>query len=111
MTSTLFIALTSPFEKNSIPGMSVLSRSGKNGVLLFEDGIYYATHPAFLSALKEQGLSIYAHTDSCRARGFHKLPEGVESVDFDRAIDLIMEEYDTSITCVSGSSVTPGVGA
>ena len=109
MRSVLFIILHSPFEKSMVSRMEMVAGDAPKGVLLFEDGIYYATHPVFREALLKKGIKIYASETGTRARGCETGIPDVEFVDYDRAVDLIMEEYDTSITCVCSDTHVPEV--
>jgi len=93
---TLFILLKSPFECNAIEVMEKL-KDGNDGVLLAEDGIYYATTSSMRNKLRELGYKIYAMEDDAHARGFETIEE-TELIDYDTAVDLIMEKYNQVIT-------------
>lgn len=99
MKSILFVVIKSPFISNAAEGCKLLSLNGENAVLLTEDGVYNAVHDEKRKELLECGFKLYAIEDNLAARGFVDFKaEGVEVIDCSRAIDLIMEEFDTSIT-------------
>lgn len=109
MKSVLFIILHSPFEKNMVSRIEMVGGDAPKGALLFEDGIYYATHPKFRDTLLKKGIKLYVSEPCTKARGCETGIPGVEFVDYDRAVELIMEEYDTSITCVCSDTHVPEV--
>jgi len=92
----LFILLKSPFECNAIELMERL-RDGDDGVLLAEDAIYYATVSKVRDELLKKGYKIYAMQDDAIARGFDNI-EDVELIDYETAVDLIMEKYSKVIS-------------
>ena len=99
MTNVLFALLKSPFESNELHMMEVLAKGNNKGVLLFQDAVYYATMERFRQELISNKYSIFALRDELSARGFDKASlEGVKIIDYDRAVDLIMEEYDRVVS-------------
>lgn len=99
MTSTLFILLKAPLEYHSLDAIAALGGEDKIGVLLFED----ATLFPFLKEKREEltyvADEIYVMGDDLEARGFKdKAGKDFQVIDYPRAVDLIMEEYDQTIT-------------
>jgi tRNA 2-thiouridine synthesizing protein B len=92
----LFILLKSPFECNAIEIMEKL-KDGNDGVLLAEDGVFYTTVSKIKNELLERDYKIYAMQDDTLARGFEDIT-GVELIDYETAVDLIMEKYSQVIT-------------
>ncbi|XRP96216.1 sulfurtransferase complex subunit TusB [Methanocaldococcus sp. 16A] len=93
----LFILLKSPFECNAIELMERLRDGNNDGVLLAEDAIYYATVSKVKDELLKKGYKIYAMQDDALARGFDNI-EDVELIDYETAVDLIMEKYSKVIS-------------
>jgi len=99
MTNVLFTLLKSPFEINELRTMEVLAKENNRGVLLFQDAVYYVTMERFRTELLSNKYAIFALRDELAARGFDNTSiEGVEIIDYDRAVDLIMEEYDRVVS-------------
>ena len=99
MANVLFSLLKSPFESNEMHIMDVIAKDNDRGVLLFQDAVYYATMKRFREELLSKKYSIYALQVELAARGFDtESTEGVEIIDYDRAVELIMEEYDSVIS-------------
>jgi sulfur relay protein TusB/DsrH len=99
MANVLFTIIKSPFESNEFQIMEILAKDNDKGVLLFQDAVYYATMERFREELLTHGYAVYALKDELAARGFDKAPiEGVQTIDYDRAVELIMEEYDRVIS-------------
>ena len=99
MPSKLFVLLKSPSEYAELDLLAALGGDDRIGALLFEDAVLY-------SVLKDKGeelLSIVDHAyvmgDDLEARGFKgKASKGFEVIDYPRAIDLIMDDYDLCMT-------------
>jgi sulfur relay protein TusB/DsrH len=71
----------------------------KKGVLLLEDAVYYAAEQRQIKHLLQHANEVYVMKDDLEARGFSCVEVGkVHIVDYPRAIDLIMEEYDQTVT-------------
>jgi sulfur relay protein TusB/DsrH len=99
MTNVLFTLLKSPFDSNELHTMELIAKDNDKGILLFQDAVYYATTKRFREELLSKKFSIYALQDELTARGFGaQSVEGIEIVDYDRAVDLIMEEYDRVVS-------------
>lgn len=98
MKSLLYIILKSPFISELVETINMLSGDAKKAVILFEDGIYHAVQSKKRKELLDNNIKIYAIKDDLLARGFSLDIEGVDVVDYDMAIQLIMEKYDSIIT-------------
>lgn len=90
----LLVVATSPTETALEWQLATLGRAAGRGVLLIQDGVGFATTGS-IGALRGEGVRIYALGPSMEARGLRdRVAEGVEVVDWHRAVDLIMDEYD-----------------
>ena len=95
MRKRLYLVLHSPFECDCPEHIERFSGNADAGVLLIQDGVYYAVNPERRKALLKRNLKVYALDVCLTARGFgdfhHK---DVEVVDSGTAVDLVMDEYD-----------------
>ena len=99
MKSLLFIVLKSPFISKPVEHIKMLSGDAEKAVLLFEDGVYNAVHSEKRKKMNDNDIKIFAIKDDLAARGYPDFSnEGVDVVDYDSAVDLIMEKYDSVIT-------------
>ena len=74
--------------------LEVLDHAAGKGVLLMQDAVLF-TATAEGRRLLDAGAKVYALRQSAEARGIvDRVMDGVELVDYGRAIDLIMDEYD-----------------
>ena len=90
----LMVVGTSPAETELGWQLELLDRAAGKGVLLMQDGVLFATHE-HVHRLGREGLRLYALRDSLEARGIaDRVAPGVEVVDYARAIDLMMADYD-----------------
>lgn len=99
MQNVLFTLLRSPFERNELQFLEEIARDCSKGVLLFEDAVYYATAEQFRDELLSKNYSIYAIEEELEARG-QEIPktEGIHIIDYDTAVEIIMEKYDKVIS-------------
>lgn len=99
MPRVLFTLLKSPFEKDEIHTMDTLGGNNEKAVLLFEDAVYYATNEQIRKDLLSKNYSIFAIKDELDARGYEELSaQGIEVIDYDKAIDIIMEKFDKVVS-------------
>lgn len=99
MPQVLFTLLKSPLEKNDIPTMDVIANEKEKGILLFQDAVYYATLNRIRGELLSKNYSIYAIKEELEARGYQDFKtEGVEIIDYERAVDILMETYESVIS-------------
>jgi len=90
----LLVVATSPAETELDWQLATLDRAAARGVLLLQDGVLFAATDA-IEGLRRGGVRIHALGPSLEARGLRdRVAEGVEVVDWHRAVDLIMDEYD-----------------
>lgn len=95
MRKRLYLVLHSPFECDCPEHIERFSGKADAGVLLIQDGVYYAVNPESRQALHKRNLKVYALNLCLDARGFGDFQhEGVEVVDSQRAVELVMDEYD-----------------
>ena len=84
----------SPAECDLTRQLAVVSGASEAGAVLMMDGVYFAATDDG-KRLLDAGLNVYALRQSVEARGLTgRTLDGVEVVDYDRVVDLIMEEYD-----------------
>ncbi len=84
----------SPSECSLDRQLKVLSSVPGGGAILMQDAVYFAATEDGRKLL-DSGVTVYALRQSVEARGLTgRTMEGVELVDYDRVVDLIMEEYD-----------------
>jgi len=99
MPRLLFTLLKSPFEKDDIATMDIIAKDNEKGVLLFEDAVYYATVEKKRQNLLQKKFSIYVIKEELEARGYENFnADGIEVIDYEKAVDIIMEEYDKVIS-------------
>jgi tRNA 2-thiouridine synthesizing protein B len=99
MSKVLFTLVRSPFEKDETALMEVMAQDNEKGVLLFEDAVYYATVEEKRKELLAKKYSIYAIKEELDARGFSGFnAQGIDLVDYDTAVDLLMERYDKVVS-------------
>ena len=74
--------------------IQLASNATEAGAILMQDAVFFAATEDG-HRLLDAGVKVYALRQSVEARGLHgRTLEGVEMVDYDRMVDLIMEEYD-----------------
>jgi tRNA 2-thiouridine synthesizing protein B len=99
MAKVLFTLLKSPFEKDETHTMDTIAGSNEKGILLFEDAVYYATIKKIREKLLLKNYSIFAIKEELEARGYSEFTDkGVELIDYEVAIDIIMEKYDKVVS-------------
>ncbi|MCK4970957.1 MAG: sulfurtransferase complex subunit TusB [Thermoplasmata archaeon] len=77
--------------------LKIASTSPKAGAILMQDAVYFAATEEGRKLL-DAGVTVYALRQSVEARGLTgRTMDGVELVDYDRVVDLIMEEYDVVV--------------
>ena len=95
MRKRLYLVLHSPFECDCPEHIERFSGKADAGVLLIQDGVYYAVNPERREALHKRNLKVYALDLCLDARGFGDFEhEDVEIVNSQRAVELVMDEYD-----------------
>jgi sulfur relay protein TusB/DsrH len=83
-----------PFDCDLRQQMLLLQTAKEGGALLMGDAVFFAATGKG-EELQTRGVKVYALEDSVDARGLGgRMLPGVELVDYHRAIDLIMDEYD-----------------
>ena len=99
MPSKLYILLKSPHEFTGVKLMQNLTGTDKAGVILFEDAVYYAVDKKRGKELTDAVKDVYVISDDLAARGFEgKASPGFKVIDYPTAVDLIMEQFDQTIT-------------
>lgn len=99
MKSKLFILIKSPHESVGAGMIPKLAGEGRRGALLFEDAVLFSVVKEEAEVLLGKVDEAYVISDDLEARGLSHLKlDGFEMVDYSRAVELIMEEFDQTIT-------------
>ncbi|MDW5563019.1 MAG: sulfurtransferase complex subunit TusB [Methanomassiliicoccus sp.] len=99
MSSTLFILLKSPHEYHDLDAVAALGGDDRIGVLLFEDATLFTVLADRREEIVDVADEVYVMEDDLEARGFKgRAGKGFEVINYPRAVDLIMNEYDQTIT-------------
>ncbi|MEM0448316.1 MAG: sulfurtransferase complex subunit TusB [Methanomassiliicoccales archaeon] len=99
MPSILFIMLKSPHENVNLDLVNKLGQDSKKGALLIEDAVYYAVNEKERKNLEERVDEVFVIKDDLAARGFRGKAGGrFKEIDYQEAVDLIMEKYERTIT-------------
>jgi sulfur relay protein TusB/DsrH len=99
MSSKLFILLKSPREFTGLDMIKNIAGEERSGVILFEDAAYFAVDKKRSGELLSVVKNVYVMADDLAARGFEgKEALGYRSITYPEAVDLIMEQYDQTIT-------------
>lgn len=99
MPSTLFILLKSPHEYHDLDAVAALGGDERVGVVLFEDATLFPVFEDRREELMDVADEIYVMGEDLEARGFKgRAGKGFQVIDYPRAVDLIMKEYDQIIT-------------
>lgn len=99
VVSKLFILLKAPNEYHSLDLIAALGGDDRIGVILFEDATLFSVIKGKREELLDVADAIYVIDDDLEARGFAgRAGNGYEVVDYPRAVDLIMQEYEQTIT-------------
>lgn len=99
MSSTLFILLKSPHEYHDLDAVAALGGDDRVGVMLLEDATLFPVFEDRREEIMDVADEIYVMGEDLEARGFKgRAGKGFQVIDYPRAVDLIMEEYDQTIT-------------
>lgn len=99
MKSTLFVMVKGPHESCDLDLIQKVGGEDQKAVILFEDAVYFSAIDKKAKDLLERVDRAYVISDDLRARGVaDRLIKGFEEIDYSRAVDLIMEEYDQTVT-------------
>ncbi|MEM2944230.1 MAG: sulfurtransferase complex subunit TusB [Methanomassiliicoccales archaeon] len=91
--------LKSPGEYHSLDHMKKIASNSKKAAILFEDSVYFAIDKRRREELREIVDKVFVMRDDLLARGIDLgSDQAYEIIDYPRAVDLIMEEYDQTIT-------------
>jgi sulfur relay protein TusB/DsrH len=97
--STLFVLVKGPHESCDLDLIQKVGGEDRKAVILFEDAVYFSVIDMKADDLLARVDEAYVISDDLRARGVaERLIQGFEEIDYPRAIDLIMEEYDQTVT-------------
>ena len=88
-----------PHESCDLDLISKIGGEDRKAVILFEDAVYFSAIGKKADDLLERVDEAYVISDDLRARGVaDRLIQGFEEIDYSRVVDLIMEEYDQTVT-------------
>jgi sulfur relay protein TusB/DsrH len=91
--------LKAPHEYHDLDTVAALGGEDKIGIILFEDAVMYPIYKDKRDEIVDVAYEVYVMADDLEARGFKgKAGRGFQEIDYPRAIDLIMQEYDQTIT-------------
>ena len=98
----LYIIAKSPFNTYDLEQCSSIKKSRESKVLLIEDAVIAAkkgvTSQYIMNKFQEDGIIVYALKEDLEARGINDIIEFVESIDYERFVDLIVE--NKFISCI-----------
>ena len=87
----------SPAKCDLTRHLEVARGASEVGAVLMMDAVYFAATEGG-KRLLDAGVNVYALRQSVEARGLTgRTLDGIELVDYDRVVDLIMEEYDVVV--------------
>ncbi len=96
MASKLFLVLKSPGEWGGLDLLESLA-DDDSAVVLLNDAVLFALKEAEVGRLKELCVDVYAMKDDLQGRGIGPA-YGVKEIDYPRLVELIMEDYQQTIT-------------
>ncbi len=92
--NVLMMLNQSPADCSLERQLKIASTAPKAGAILMQDAVYFAAIEEGRKLL-DSGVTVYALRQSVEARGLTgRTMDGIEMVDYERMVDLIMEEYD-----------------
>ncbi|MGE4274661.1 MAG: sulfurtransferase complex subunit TusB [Candidatus Methanomethylophilaceae archaeon] len=97
MTSILFLMLKSPHEYSDLGVLGRISGDAPSSVVLFNDAVLYAVNKESGDKLRPWVDEVYVMQDDLEARGL-TVKGDVSVIDYSRLVDLIMEEFDQTVT-------------
>jgi sulfur relay protein TusB/DsrH len=99
MATKLFLLFKSPREFTGIDLIKNMVGKDGSAAILFEDATYYSVDKKHGKELLGAVKDVYVMSDDITARGFEgKLDHGFKVIDYNQAVDLIMERDDQTIT-------------
>lgn len=107
MSSLLYIVKRSPFMYSDLERASELASMQKEagndvGIVLMQDSVLITKKSEKSKMLEEimaNGIDVYAIEADCKARGISDVVlEGVKKVGYEEFIDLIMENYEKTVS-------------
>ncbi|MFX1520884.1 MAG: sulfurtransferase complex subunit TusB [Promethearchaeota archaeon] len=107
MSSLLYIVKRSSFMYSDLERASELASMQKEagndvGIVLMQDAVLITKKSEKSKMLEEimtNGIKIYALEADCKARGINEMViEGVKKVSYEEFIDLLMEDYEKTVS-------------
>jgi sulfur relay protein TusB/DsrH len=91
--------MKSPHEYHDLDAVAALGGDDRIGVLLFEDAVLFSMFEERRDELMDVADEVYLMGDDLEARGFKgRAGREFQVIDYPRAVDLIMKEFDQTIT-------------
>lgn len=91
--------MKAPYDYHDLDAVAALGGEDKIGIILFEDAVLYPIYKDKRDEIVDVADEIFVMADDLEARGFKgKAGRGFQEIDYPKAVDLIMEEYDQTIT-------------
>jgi sulfur relay protein TusB/DsrH len=78
--------------------LAAIGGDERTGVILFEDAVYFAVDKNKGQELLDVADKVYVMRDDFTARGLASISSKFLLIDYPTAVDLIMEQYDQTIT-------------
>jgi sulfur relay protein TusB/DsrH len=100
MPSIIFLLFKSPHEfGTSLEMIDKIAGDSKRAAILFEDAAYYAVDQKQGQRLLRSAKEVFVMSDDLQAKGFGgKAMTGFKEIEYPEAIELIMEQFDQTIT-------------
>lgn len=106
MSGLLYIIRRSPFMSSDLERVAELAVKQKEenevGIVLMQDAVLItkkSQKSKLLEELMVNGINIFVIEADCNARGISEMViEGVKKVGYEEFIDLVMEDYEKTIS-------------
>jgi len=97
LRSKLFLLLKSPREFHALEEMEAIAGEADRAAVLLNDAALFATQEGRLEELLQVCPEVFVMKDDLQARGLDPCP-GVVEIDYHQLVELIMDEYDQTVT-------------
>lgn len=97
MTSILFLLLKSPHEYCDLGLIGKISGEAPRSVVLLNDASLFAVNKEAVDRLSPWVDDIYVMQDDLEARGLPMQGDAI-AIDYGRLVDLIMDDFDQTVT-------------
>jgi len=97
LRSKLFLLLKSPREFSGLEDIAAIAGDADRAAVLLNDAVLFAAQENKLEGLLQVCTEVFVMKDDLQARGVDPCSGAVE-IDYHRLVDLIMDEYDQTVT-------------